>query len=219
MVSTYTTMSYFDPELSDVHFDADLEAEMDTGFSEFQLACDEFAGRRYGSEQYDWASLRQTRESMNVADTGFATVSFDPQILIVDNDQDHCAHLIRVINALGYHVDVTRDGEEALDFVKLHDYRLAVLELMLPDMDGIELFDHLRKERSRHELQAMILTAHAEPEFCEIALMRGLQAVMTKPVDLVELIRLIQLHVGEPDPAGVSSPEASFDGLNSLRPL
>lgn len=118
---------------------------------------------------------------------------YDSRILIVDADREASIGLADFLHDLDYRVDVAHSGQDALGHVRRKTYHLVVMEMHLPDMDGIELFDHVRKTRKSPQFQAVILTSAAlDSETTRIAQTRGLQGVLSKPVNLVELLRFIQ---------------------------
>jgi len=116
----------------------------------------------------------------------------DPRILIVDADRNASIRLADFLHDLDYRVDVAHDGHEALGHVRRKTYHLVVMEMLLPDMDGIELFDHIRQERNSTGLQVVILTSAVNSETAGIARTRGIHGVLSKPVKMVELMRYIQ---------------------------
>lgn len=117
----------------------------------------------------------------------------DSRILVVDDDRDASMGLADVLHDLDYRVDVAHDGREALGHVRRKTYHLVVMEMHLPDMDAIELFDHIRKQRTTAgRLQAVILTTAADSETTGIARTRGIEGVLSKPVNPIELLRFIQ---------------------------
>ena len=116
----------------------------------------------------------------------------EPRILIVDTDRDASRQLADVLHELDYRIDIARYGHEALGYVRRKAYQLVLMEMNLPDMDGIELFDHMRREPNSTTPQAVILTSAVDSEMTRIAEMRGIQTVLSKPVDLVKLFRCLQ---------------------------
>lgn len=79
------------------------------------------------------------------------------QILIVDDDASIRTLLRLVAERLGYSVDVAADGLDALRLLSGHRYALAVIDLMMPRVNGYELVDALR--RFRHRPAVVIATA------------------------------------------------------------
>ena len=79
------------------------------------------------------------------------------QILIVDDDASFRTLLRLVAERMGYSVDVAADGLDALRLLSGHRYALAVIDLMMPRVNGYELVDALR--RFRHRPAVVIATA------------------------------------------------------------
>ena len=81
--------------------------------------------------------MNGTFESIEAAKNGRAS---NPRVLVVDDDRSNSEIVSRVLAAHGYQVDIAGDGEAALNLVKLHPYRLAVVDYQMPGMNGVELF-------------------------------------------------------------------------------
>lgn len=79
------------------------------------------------------------------------------RLLIVEDDQNLQAQLKALLVTAGYSVDVGSDGEEGLYLGTEYDYDLAIIDLGLPKLDGIELIRSLR--RQTREYPILILTA------------------------------------------------------------
>jgi len=120
----------------------------------------------------------------------------DSQILVVEDDQDTCSNLADILNDLGYEMDVAYRGWDVLDLVKQMPYRLALLDLRLPCMDGVELFDRIRQVRN--DVRAVIVTAFATADTDETAIAKGIQRVLSKPVNFDELLPLVRKYAGDP---------------------
>jgi CheY-like chemotaxis protein len=114
----------------------------------------------------------------------------DTQVLLVDDDKDTCSNLSDILSDFGYAVDVAYQGEHALDLFTEHPYRLALLDYKLPDTNGVELFQRMR--RIRDNVEGLLVTGYATDETASEARAAGLQHVVQKPVDILKLIPLIQ---------------------------
>lgn len=113
-----------------------------------------------------------------------------PQVLVVDDEPDTCANLADILQELGYRVDVAFNGREALALARQRVYDLALLDLRMPGMDGLELFRRLRQFSAG--TVAILVTAHATPETAGRALEAGAWEVLPKPVDMGRLLALVQ---------------------------
>ena len=101
------------------------------------------------------------------------------RVLIVDDDQKTVELVKLYLNRDGYRVLTAYDGSEALHQAQDGHPDLIVLDLMLPGMDGLELFDELRKMRP--DIPVIIITAYGSPEAADEALKKGVADFITKP--------------------------------------
>jgi DNA-binding NarL/FixJ family response regulator len=93
-----------------------------------------------------------------------------------------------VADDFGYLVDAVATGEEALRFLQQHTYDLLLLDLVLPDMHGVDLLDRVWGKGPR----VLVLTAHARPAAVREAMERGAHGVATKGAPLRELREAIE---------------------------
>jgi DNA-binding NtrC family response regulator len=119
-----------------------------------------------------------------------------PTILVVDDEVDTCRNLSDILTDLGYRVDVAHDGLSALELVKRNAYDVALLDLRMPGMDGLELFHRIRELRSG--TVGIIVTAYAGTDTTERALAAGAWQVLAKPVDFSRLLAVVEQAVGQP---------------------
>jgi two-component system response regulator ResD len=83
-----------------------------------------------------------------------------PKRLLVVDDEDRIRRLLRMyLEKAEYEIDEAKDGKTALDMALEEEYDLILLDLMMPEMDGIEVAEELRKEK---ETPIMMLTAKGE---------------------------------------------------------
>jgi len=97
---------------------------------------------------------------------------------------------------LGYQVDTAHDGLSALELVRQNTYDVALLDLKMPGMSGLELYRQIKKLQSG--TVAMVVTAYASSGTAEEALAAGAWHVLSKPVDLPRLLGLVNEALGQP---------------------
>lgn len=105
-------------------------------------------------------------------------------ILVVDDDP-HILDLVSIqLSQAGYAITKARNGEEALDLLEKHDPDLAIVDVMMPGMDGYTL---TRKIRANYEIPVLLLTAKAELEDKEKGFLAGSDDYVVKPFEPKEL--------------------------------
>lgn len=105
-------------------------------------------------------------------------------ILIVEDDRTIAAIMAGYLEAGGLHSDVASNGRELMRRLRTRTYALVLLDLGLPDEDGLTL---LRKLRGRIDIPVMVVTARDSIDARLAAFELGAQDVLTKPFDPREL--------------------------------
>ncbi|GID27082.1 GGDEF domain-containing response regulator [Paractinoplanes brasiliensis] len=109
-------------------------------------------------------------------------------ILVVDDDQDIASFVEFNLKVHGFEVIRARDGEEALDLMQNNRPDLAVVDWMMPRMDGVELTRRLRAEPLTSALPVIMLTAKSMTVDKVVGLTAGVDDYLVKPFDTAELI-------------------------------
>lgn len=121
---------------------------------------------------------------------------FDQQarILIVDDDTDIALALSDLFSHIGYHVEVSHSGNDGLAKAKIQKFDAVLLDVMLPDMDGISLLSILQS--IDHTMPVIMVSAFADMAKKHASLSAEAFAYVTKPYDLEELKALVRRAVG-----------------------
>ncbi len=119
-----------------------------------------------------------------------------PSVLIVDDEVDTCRNLFDIFSDLGYRVDIAHDGLIALEKVRTARYDVALLDLMMPGMDGLALYHEIK--RLRPETVAVLATAYPNHPRAEESLGAGVWRLVPKPVDLAHLLSLVDEALHQP---------------------
>jgi DNA-binding response OmpR family regulator len=108
-------------------------------------------------------------------------MSVRPLVLIADDDPDILELVSLTLERDGYEVAQARNGEEALRIAAERQVHLAVLDLMMPGINGHEVTRRLRAAENGHKVPILILSAFAEDRQAGLALEAGADAYMRKP--------------------------------------
>lgn len=112
------------------------------------------------------------------------------RILLVEDDFNLAETLGEAITDQRYVVDIASDGESALDYIQSLEYDLILLDVMLPDLNGIELCQKLRSHG--HQMPILMITALDTIGDKITGLDAGADDYIIKPVDLGELFARIR---------------------------
>ncbi len=104
------------------------------------------------------------------------------RILVADDEDSIRWVLSKALAKKGFSVDLAASGGEALALLQKHSYGLAVLDIKMPDISGLDLLSHIHKERP--ETLVIIITAETTMKNAVEAMKRGAFDYITKPFDL-----------------------------------
>lgn len=114
------------------------------------------------------------------------------KVLIVEDEQSISNFISMILTANGYDTIVVRSGEEALTMISSHCPDLIVLDLGLPDMDGIEVLKSVRKWSS---LPVVVVSARSHERDKVAALDLGADDYLTKPFGTDELLARVRTAI------------------------
>ena len=114
------------------------------------------------------------------------------KILVVD-DEPHIVRLIQVnLEKQGYTVITASNGKEALDSTDNDRPDLVVLDVMMPEMDGMEALKRLKENSVTHDIPVILLTAKAQDADVFEGWKSGADLYLTKPFNPSELLLFVQ---------------------------
>jgi PAS domain S-box-containing protein len=131
--------------------------------------------------------------------------------LVVDDSETHLALMKQALEWEGAGVITATDGQQAVQILESQpqDFDAVLMDLQMPVMDGLTATRLIRDRLALADLPIIVLTAGVLPEQRQAAHQAGADAVMTKPVDLDQIARLLRPWVPSREPASpeVSTPE------------
>ena len=112
------------------------------------------------------------------------------RILVADDEESMRWVLSKALRKKGYSVDLAADGNQALRQVREQSYDLAIVDIKMPGMSGLELLDKAREIRP--DLLVVVMTAEASMKNAVEAMKRGAYDYITKPFDLEVIDAIIE---------------------------
>jgi DNA-binding response OmpR family regulator len=117
-------------------------------------------------------------------------------ILVVDDNEENSTLLSKILELEGYQVIVAQDAMEAIRLVNVTRPDLAILDIMMPEMNGYELCKRMRQPPICLETPIVMLTAMSGEEERKMAMEAGANDIWSKPFDMDKLCEHIRALLG-----------------------
>jgi DNA-binding NtrC family response regulator len=113
-----------------------------------------------------------------------------PKILLVDDEERFRSNLKKMLTAEGFEVSEANSGQKALEELALHAYDVILLDMRMPDMDGLTTLAAIKERHPDPEV--IILTGHASVDAAAEIIRLGAAEFLLKPCPLEEVIAKIE---------------------------
>jgi len=113
-----------------------------------------------------------------------------PRILIVDDEPRMCESIGKLLARQNYHADKTQSSFEAVDWVARNPYDIAILDVVMPEMNGYDLMEVIKKASPK--TYVIMMTGNASLEAAVQALRRGAYDYLKKPFEYDQLLNTIK---------------------------
>jgi two-component system alkaline phosphatase synthesis response regulator PhoP len=123
-------------------------------------------------------------------------------ILVVDDNADSVAIMRSILESRGYQVYVAASGAEALQVVSRAALDLVLLDVMMPEMSGIEVLQQIKDNSRTGRLAVILVTAKTHDEDVMVGYQYGADYYITKPFTAKQLLYGIELVLGKGDSLG-----------------
>jgi CheY-like chemotaxis protein len=142
--------------------------------------------------------LEMARTSLDNLTTELARISASPRTVLCIEDDPTSLLLVQRVAARtpGVRLLSAQEGREGLELARRERPDLVLLDIVLPDVPGDEVLRRLRADPVTADIPVVVLSANARPERAAEVLAAGATEYVTKPLDVKQLIALIQ---GEPE--------------------
>ncbi len=118
-------------------------------------------------------------------------------VLIVDDEKNICVFLARLLTLKGFSVTTASDGPGAIDLAANESFDIIFMDVRMPEMNGIDAFRVIRKQRPQQKV--VMMTGYAVDELIQTALDEGAIACLRKPFDFDEIMQIILDNSSSPN--------------------
>jgi len=139
----------------------------------------------------DTAQPSSTENETSMFDQDLAT-RHPLRIVVVEDNVVNQKVASRLLHQLGYRTDVATNGLEAIDAVQRQPYDLVLMDVQMPEMDGLEATRRIRADERISQPRIVAMTAavmHGEKQRCLDA---GMDGYLSKPLDVPELVEAVK---------------------------
>ena len=129
------------------------------------------------------------------------------RLLVAEDNKINLRLILALLEREGYVVDAVENGVEAVAAVRRRDYDLLLMDVQMPEMDGVEATKRIRALPGRPaRLPIVALTAHAMHGAREQYLGAGMDDYVSKPIDRIELVEVVRRLLGPGEARGEPPP-------------
>ncbi|WP_099596910.1 hybrid sensor histidine kinase/response regulator [Stenotrophomonas maltophilia] len=114
-------------------------------------------------------------------------------VLLAEDDVRNIFALSSVLEPLGVTLEIARNGQEAVDRLAEREIDLVLMDIMMPEKDGLAAMREIRAQRHLQDLPIIALTAKAMPDDRERCLQAGANDYIAKPIDVDKLVSLCRV--------------------------
>ncbi len=152
-------------------------------------------GLGQGSEFTVWLPILSRdaqQHSVSGSSTAPAGDGADRRILLVDDNEDIARSVATLLEAMGYKVRIAHDSDAALHIARRFRPQAALLDIGLPNMDGYELAEHLRREHGPNSIRLIAMTGYGSDEDVQRAKDAGFVHHLKKPASVEDLLAVLE---------------------------
>jgi len=113
-----------------------------------------------------------------------------PTVLVVDDNEDLLETFSMILKRRGFNVETAEDGASAVDKFREHHFDVTLMDIIMPNMNGVEAFRKIREMQPG--AMVILMTAYSEEELVQTAREEGAHRIVHKPIRIDRLIDLIK---------------------------
>ena len=134
------------------------------------------------------------------------------RILVVEDNPINRKLACKILERRGHVVGVAQNGQEALEAVQAANFDLVLMDVQMPEVDGLEATRRIRtwEQAARRRTMIAAMTAHAMPEDRERCLKAGMDSYVTKPLQMAQLATVLRQAADAASAGASPASEASL---------
>ncbi len=171
----------------------------------------------YASELNKIQQSKQTTLNINPTKAASEHIEKRFEVLAVDDYPANLKLLKALIEDSGIKITGVTSGKEALQYARLHEFDLILMDIQMPGMDGLEVTDRIRQLPLGKEVPIIALTAHALVSERQALLQAGFDDYLSKPIQEGELMNMIKKWVRKKTVVTPSAPPVLLE--SEAKPL
>ena len=109
------------------------------------------------------------------------------KVLIVDDNSTHLFLLQSILHDDGYEIEVTEDSKKVIEIITEKDFKLILLDIMMPGLDGFQLLKEIKSRKDLSKLNVIIISAKTDSWSIKNALDLGAFDYITKPINIQDV--------------------------------
>ena len=113
----------------------------------------------------------------------------EPTILVVDDNEDLLETFAMILKRRGFNVETAGDGVSAVDKFKAQEFDVTLMDIVMPEMNGVEAFQKIKKVQP--EASIILMTAYSDEDLIKTAKKEGAKRIINKPIRIDQLIEMI----------------------------
>ena len=116
------------------------------------------------------------------------------RVLLVEDDIDHAKLAVKILEHYGFEVCWKASGKEAIEACQGAAFDLGLIDILLPDMSGVDVIKNLRKIATMEKVPMIAVTAHAIEGIKEELLAQGFTDCLSKPYTIESFIGIVKKY-------------------------
>jgi PAS domain S-box-containing protein len=165
-----------------------------------QVSSEEGSGTTVRFEALLGVERRREERKDETEDAGIMDNTAKSKLLLVEDDDINRITTRLFLEKMGYEVDVAVNGREALEKCELETFDLVLMDIQMPEMDGMEAARRIREGlggKTSKDVPIVAITAHAMKGDRERFIESGMDDYVAKPLDMRELAKILERLTGE----------------------